>query len=234
MTRHVFITGTDTEVGKTKMSTAILTWLNHSGYRAIGMKPVAAGSLPGPDAPVNEDALALLACSASALPYADINPWLLDAPTSPDIAARLSAVDVTLAPVTRAFAACSAAADIVVVEGIGGWRVPLGPDLQTVDLVRELDLPVILVCGIRLGGINHALLSAEVILADGCELCGWIGNVIDPDYVYADESIATLEACMPAPLLGVHAWQAPDEPAVIDPRLASGLRRLWPQINHAI
>lgn len=234
MTRHVFITGTDTEVGKTKMSCAILTWLNHSGYRAVGMKPVAAGARSGSDSPVNDDALALLAHSAVELPYADINPWLLEAPTSPDIAARLSGVELTLERIAHAFATCSDAADVVVVEGIGGWRVPLGPRLQTADMVRNLDLPVILVCGIRLGGINHALLSAEVIRADGCELCGWIANIIDPDYVYADESIATLEAHMPAPLLGVHAWQPRDHTEIIDPRLASGLRRLWPQVKGAV
>ncbi len=233
MTRHVFITGTDTEVGKTRMTCAIVTWLNQSGYRAVGMKPVAAGSRPGPDGPVNDDALSLLACNASALPYAAINPWLLDAPTSPDIAARLNGMELTLEPVSRAFAACSEAADVVVVEGIGGWRVPLGPTLQTADLVRELELPVILVCGIRLGGVSHALLSAEVILADGCELCGWIANIIDPAYDYAEESITTLETHMPVPLLGVHRWQSHEQTDVIDPRLASGLRSLWPHARGA-
>ncbi|MGR9089211.1 MAG: dethiobiotin synthase [Gammaproteobacteria bacterium] len=231
MSRHVFIAGTDTEVGKTKIACAILTWLNETGYRAVGMKPVAAGSTVGTEGPVNEDALALRACSVPGLRYADTNPWLLDDPTSPDIAARLSGVSVTLEPITRAYAACSAAADVVVVEGIGGWRVPLGSRLQTADMVRHLNLPVILVCGIRLGGISHALLSAEVIIADGLELCGWIANEIDPDYAYASDSIATLEALMPAPLLGINAWQAPDDPDIIDPRLESGLLGLWPQSN---
>ena len=234
MSRHVFIAGTDTEVGKTKLTCAILTWLNNSGYRAVGMKPVAAGSVAGPDGPVNEDAIELRACSVPGLRYADTNPCLLDAPTSPDIAARLSGQSVSLEPITRAYANCSAAADVVVVEGIGGWRVPLGPQLQTADMVRQLNLPVILVCGIRLGGISHALLSAEVIVADGFELCGWIANEIDPGYAYAGESIATLEARMPAPLLGVHAWQAPGASNSIDARLESGLRRLWPQSNGVI
>ncbi len=228
MSRDVFIAGTDTEVGKTKISCLILAWLNRSGYRAVGMKPVAAGAVAGPDGPVNEDALALRACSAPGLDYTDINPWLLDDPTSPDIAARLRGVNITLEPVISAYAACRAAADVVIVEGIGGWRVPLGPQLQTADMVRRLGLPVILVCGIRLGAISHALLSAEVILADGLELCGWIANEIDPGYPYAGESIATLEARMPAPLLGVHAWQGPGDPDKIDPRLESSLRRLWP------
>ncbi len=234
MNRHVFIAGTDTEVGKTRLSSAIVTWLNRSGYRAVGMKPVAAGSRPGADGPVNDDAIALLACSAPGLHYADINPCLLEAPTSPDIAARISGVELTLEPITRAFAVCSAAADVVVVEGIGGWRVPLGPQLQSADIVRELDLRVILVCGIRLGGISHALLSAEVIVADGFELCGWIANIIDPDYVYADESIATLDVHMPAPLLGVQPWQPQNDTGTIDPQLATGLRRLWPQAQGTI
>lgn len=228
MSRHVFIAGTDTEVGKTKISCLILAWLQRSGYRAVGMKPVAAGAVAGPDGPVNEDALALRACGAAGLTYADTNPWLLDDPTSPDIAARLRGVNITLEPVISAYEACTAAADVVIVEGIGGWRVPLGPQLQTADMVRRLGLPVILVCGIRLGAISHALLSAEVILADGFELCGWIANEIDPGYAYAGESIATLEAQMPAPLLGVHAWQAPGDPDIIDQRLESSLRRLWP------
>lgn len=233
MIRHVFIAGTDTEIGKTRLSSAILSWLNRSGYRAVGMKPVAAGSRPGPAGAVNDDAVALRAHSATELAYADVNPWLLDAPTSPDIAARLSGVDITLEPIARAFAACKAAADVVVVEGIGGWRVPLGPRLRSADMVRALDLPVILVCGIRLGGISHALLSAEAILADGCNLSGWIANIVDPDYVYAEESIATLEAHMPSPLLGVQPWTPPATADEINPRLASGLRRLWPASKDA-
>jgi len=228
VTRHVFVAGTGTAVGKTFVTCAILRYLTNAGRRAIGMKPVAAGAESVDGAMKNTDALALLAHSNPQPRYEDINPWLLEQATSPDIAGRLSGIDITLAPIGDAFGVCAGLADVVLVEGIGGWRVPLSGALQTADLVRYLDLPVILVSGIHLGCINHTLLTAEVIIADGIELLGWVANVIDPSYAFQAESIATLIARMPAPLLGVCAWRENADTDMIEPQLAAGLRRVWP------
>jgi dethiobiotin synthetase len=192
------------------------------------MKPIAAGAETGGDGPFNADARALLEHSTPRLSYPDINPWLFACPTSPDIAARRAGVEITLPPIGAAFKKCCAAAEIVLVEGIGGWRVPLSNTLQSVDLVRHLNLPVILVCGIRLGCINHSLLTAECILADGIVLAGWIANVIDPIYEFRDDSIDSLRHRMPAPLIGYHAWHTGRAPGVIEHDADFGLSRLWP------
>ncbi len=161
-----FIAGTDTEVGKTVITCALLRMLIDSGHTAIGMKPVASGAERTITGLRNDDALQLIENSKPQLSYSVINPCVYLDPTSPDIAAARMGSEVELSVIDVAYQKCRAAAEIVLVEGIGGWRVPLSGTLQTVDLVRYLNLPVILVCGIRLGGINHALLSAEAIIAD--------------------------------------------------------------------
>ena len=207
-TRGVYVTGTDTGIGKTLVSTSLLAALNAAGIRAAGMKPVASGCEPTPDGLRNEDALALLAQSHGAPGYALINPFALREPIAPHIAARECGVEITLAPLDAAFAALSTNADCVVVEGVGGWCVPLSDTLMQSDLVRSLRLPVILVVGLRLGCINHALLSTRAIAADGCELIGWIGNRIDPNMLRADENIATLRQRLPAPCLGILPFAA--------------------------
>ena len=223
----IFITGTDTEVGKTVITCALLQVFHNAGRSALAMKPVAAGAQRTPDGLRNPDAQKLLAYSDPQLSYAEINPCVYADPTSPNIAARLAGESVGLEIIDTAYRACRAAAETVLVEGIGGWRVPLGDSLQTVDLVRHLDLPVILVCGLRLGCINHALLSAAAIVADGVTLLGWVANAVDPAYRYQTETIDTLKARIPAPLLGITAWHDPPEPGVIAPALEAGGRHLW-------
>ena len=203
MTRSVFVTGTDTGIGKTLVSAILLAALNDGGNRAVGMKPVASGCESTPDGLRNDDALALLAQSHGSPDYALINPFALEAPIAPHIAARESGLDITLGPIDAAFAALSTNTDCVVVEGVGGWSVPLSDTLMQSDLVRSLKLPVILVVGIRLGCISHALLSARAISEDDCELIGWIGNRIDPDMLRADENIATLRERLTVPCLGI-------------------------------
>jgi dethiobiotin synthetase len=135
--------------------------------------------------------------------YALVNLYAFAEPIAPHLAAGDAGVEIRLDPIVAAFAALSTNIDCVVIEGVGGWAVPLSPTLMQADLVRALKLPVILVVGLRLGCINHALLSARAIVDDGCKLIGWIGNRIDPEMARIDDNIATLRARLPAPCLGV-------------------------------
>ncbi len=208
MTRGVFVTGTDTGIGKTMVSATLLAALNAGGRRAVGMKPVASGCESTPDGWRNDDASALLAQSHGNPDYALVNPFALREPVAPHIAARDSGMEIVLSSIDAAFAALSTNIDCVIVEGVGGWSVPLSDTLMQSDLVRSLKLPVILVVGIRLGCINHALLSARAIVADECELIGWIGNLIDPTMLRVDENIATLRERISAPCLGILPFAA--------------------------
>lgn len=177
-----YVTGTDTGAGKSFASAVLLHALRRGGATAVGMKPVASGCETTPAGLRNEDALALIAASDPRPDYAQVNPWALPEPTAPQIAAARAGVRVTLPPIETAFAQLRAMAEHVVVEGVGGWLAPLADDLEQADLVRALDLPVILVVGLRLGCLNHARLTARAIEADGCRLAGWIGSRIDPDF----------------------------------------------------
>lgn len=203
MTRGLFVGGTDTGIGKTCASTALLHALRARGLRASGMKPVASGCHATPDGLRNEDAEALLAASDPVPAYADCNPFALAEPIAPHIAARLSGVEIDLARVRAAYLRIAQGADRVVVEGVGGWAVPLSGDAMQADLVRALGLPVVLVVGLRLGCINHALLSARAIAADGCRLAGWVANRVDPALAFAEANLHTLRSRIEAPLLGV-------------------------------
>jgi len=200
--RSVYITGTDTGIGKTVVSAAWLNALRATGVRAVGMKPVASGCEATAHGWRNEDALALQAASLPSPPYGDVNPYALPLPLAPELAARDAGIEVALAPIVAAHGRLQALADVVVVEGVGGWAAPLSASLTQLDLVRALDLPVVLVVGLRLGCINHALLSARAILADGCRLLGWIGNAVDRGMACREEHRAMLGARLAAPCLG--------------------------------
>ncbi len=167
------------------------------------MKPVASDSAPTAQGLRNEDALALQAASSPAVAYAQVNPVALREPLSPHLAAAHAGVQITLAPLRTAFEQLCMSHQRVVVEGIGGWMVPLAPGLRTSQLPHRWQLPVILVVGLRLGCLNHAMLSARAILADGCQLLGWVGNHIDPAMDAQAENLATLRELLPAPCLGV-------------------------------
>jgi dethiobiotin synthetase len=210
-----FVSGTDTGIGKTHASCALLMALRARGLRATGMKPVASGSRVTAEGLRNEDAEALIAASDPVPGYDDCNPLAFEPPIAPHLAALLAGRPITLAPLLLARARLAADADRVVVEGVGGWAVPFSDTLDQADLVRALGLPVVLVVGLRLGCLNHALLSARAILADGCRLAGWIANRIDPEMALADDNIATLRARIDAPLLGIlpHAPLAASAPS---------------------
>lgn len=200
---NYFITGTDTGIGKTAVTCGLLDALSASGKRVAGMKPVAAGT----DATgCNEDVTALLACSMPGLAPRTVNPYVFKAPTAPSIAATLERRSVEWIPLNVAYHTLSAAAEVVLVEGVGGWRVPLGEDLPQADLPRRWSLPVILVAGIRLGAINHTLLTVEAIRNDGCTLFAWIANVIDSSYPYVEDTIATLRTRIDAACLARIPW----------------------------
>jgi dethiobiotin synthetase len=215
----VFVTGTDTGVGKTLASCALLHAWRARGHRVAGMKPLASGSEPIDGAWRNEDALALQAASDPRPAYADVNPYALPNPLAPELAARDAGVDVALPPIVAAYERLGRNADALVVEGVGGWAAPLAPTLWQADLVRALDLPVVLVVGLRLGCLNHAILSARAIAADGCRLAGWIASDVDPAMQRADDNMALLAGRLDAPCWGRLPHSASPDPA----RLASAL-----------
>ena len=198
-----FVTGTDTEIGKTLVSSAILHKLAASGVRACGMKPVAAGAELRDGELHNDDADMLVAAGNVHLPSSITTPYMLREPAAPHIAAALENVTIESAPIIAAFAEIQAASDAVVVEGVGGFRVPFNDNFDSADLAAQLNLPVILVVGMRLGCISHALLTVEAIVARGLVLAGWVANTADPDMRFYDENIEALAARIPAPLLGV-------------------------------
>lgn len=202
-----FVTGTDTEIGKTWCSLGLIARLQQDGQRVAAMKPVASGCEVTPDGLRNDDAQKLQMQASVQLPYELVNPYAFQPAIAPHIAAEESGRRITLPGITDAFNHVRTEADYTIVEGVGGWRVPLNEEQTVADLARALGLPVILVVGLRLGCINHALLSAEAIRADGCTLAGWIGNGVDPEMAQQANNIHTLEKWLDAPLLGVVPYQ---------------------------
>lgn len=200
MKHAYFIAGTDTEIGKTHAACALLHAFRAQGLSALGMKPVAAGV---DAAGVNEDVAALVAASSFAAPPERVNPYCFADPIAPHIAAREAGATIAAAPVLAAFAELGRQADVVVVEGVGGFLVPLADGFDAADLAAALALPLILVVGMRLGCLNHALLTQEAIRARGLRLAGWIANRVDPQMSRFDENLATLQTRLDAPLLGV-------------------------------
>jgi dethiobiotin synthetase len=193
MSGGLFITGTDTGVGKTVVARLIVRSLVASGVRVAVMKPVAAGSRMTEQGLRNDDALGLMADCNVVMPYATVNPYCLSAPVSPHLAAREMGVSIELRTIQHHFRALQAAADYVIVEGAGGWLAPLNDSQFVADLAVALELPVMLVVGLRLGCLNHALLSAAAIRQRGTPLAGWIANHIDRDFARMHENLSTLE-----------------------------------------
>lgn len=202
MTLRFYITGTDTGIGKTVASTALLHALRARGLRAVGMKPVASGCERIGGVWRNEDAIALQEASDPRPDYADVNPYALPAATAPELAAREAGIAIALPPIVDAYSRLAAQADAVVVEGVGGWAAPLSAQLDQRDLIRVLDLPVVMVVGLRLGCINHARLTAQAIAVDGARLIGWVGNDIDPALAQADAYFDLLQPRLAVPCLG--------------------------------
>ncbi|AZG12812.1 dethiobiotin synthase [Cupriavidus pauculus] len=205
-----FVTGTDTGVGKTHATATLLHALHGAGYSTVGMKPVAAGGEWLDDRWQNDDVDQLRAAGSVIVPQEEMCPFFFRTPASPHLAAALEGERITRGPIRDALEVLRRKADAVVVEGVGGFVVPLDVGAvrwTTADLAVMLDLPVIMVVGVRLGCLSHAMLTAEAVRARGLKLAGWIANRIDPDMLLPTENIVTLQDALDAPLLGELPWQ---------------------------
>ncbi|MEN3258894.1 dethiobiotin synthase [Sodalis endosymbiont of Spalangia cameroni] len=206
MTKRYFITGTDTDIGKTLAACALLQAAARAGYRAAGYKPVASGCEPTPAGPRNGDALALMANGNVALAYHQVNPLAFIEPTSPHLASRDEGRPIAAAELSAGLRALETAADWLVIEGAGGWFTPLGETLSYADWVAAEGLPVILVVGMKLGCINHALLTALAVRQAGLRLVGWIANHPAPTSHRPQDYLTALQERLEAPLLGEIPW----------------------------
>lgn len=216
MSAGFFVTGTDTDVGKTTIAAGLLRAARLAGLSTAAVKPLASGCEAGADGLRNSDALALLAECSLPLSYAEVNPFAFAPAIAPHLAAREAGVPLKVEALAAAVQAVLAQqADFTLVEGAGGWRVPLDGQATLAELPVALDLPVILVVGVRLGCINHALLTAEAIARDGLRLAGWVANVLDPQTSRLDDNLRTLTERLAAPCLGrVPRLQQADAAAV--------------------
>jgi len=214
-----FITGTDTGVGKTVITLGLMQLLQDRGLRVVAMKPVASGCERTAAGLRNADAMALRQQASVRLEYDRVNPYAFEPACAPHIAADRAGVRIDIGAIRTGFDALREQAEMVLVEGIGGWRVPLNDRETVADLAARLELGVILVVGIRLGCLNHALLTAAAIAASGLELAGWVANRLPPAPEFGDENISTLKSNICAPLLGI----TPALPTVTPPAVARSL-----------
>lgn len=206
MKQAYFITGTDTGVGKTLVTSALLHALAGQGCKVAGIKPVAAGCLLQDGRLLSEDAAQLAAASNVKLPAAIANPYALEPPVAPHIAARQAGVELDLEVMLQACEAAAGSVDCLLVEGVGGFRVPFSDAADSADLAVRLGLPLVMVVGMRLGCINHALLTAEAIASRGLRLAGWVANRIDPGMLVFEDNLEALGRRLGAPCLGVIPW----------------------------
>ncbi len=215
----LFVTGTDTGVGKTLAGCVLLHRLRARGLRALGMKPVAAGVEPTPDGPANADVVALRAASSWPAPLKQVNPYCFEPPVAPHLAAAQAGVRIEIEPIRQAFEALRASADAIVVEGVGGFLVPLNEREDAGHLAAALALPVVLVVGMRLGCLNHALLTQQAVASRGLRLAGWIANSIDPQMARFEDNLQALRERIDAPLLGVLPYRPAADPSAFELRL---------------
>jgi dethiobiotin synthetase len=219
MVSSLFVTGTDTGVGKTLAACVLLHHLRRRGLRALGMKPVAAGVEPSPQGPVNPDVVLLRRASSWPAPLDQVNPYLFEPPIAPHLAASAAGMRIQIPRIVQAFQALRSGADVIVVEGVGGFLVPLNEQEDAGDLAVALALPVVLVVGLRLGCLNHAQLSQQAIVARSLRLAGWIANSIDPRMARFEENLQALRERIDAPLLGVMPHREAPDPASFELQL---------------
>ncbi|EIJ43398.1 dethiobiotin synthase [Beggiatoa alba B18LD] len=211
MRKPLIITGTDTEIGKTYCSVKLIQMLVQEGLRVASMKPVATGCYMTPAGLRNDDALQLQSACNVTIPYEWLNPYAFEPPIAPHIAASIVCQNIELTHILHCYEHIKKLADVVIIEGVGGWRVPFNQHDSLKNIAKHLDANIILVVGLRLGCINHALLTAECIQQDGISLAGWIANQIDNQYS-AQTTINTLRNTIAAPLLASIPYQQPHEP----------------------
>lgn len=214
--RGIFVTGTDTGVGKTLVACCLLEILSAAGIRTGAFKPVAAGARHTSEGWRNEDAERLIEHSSAAFDYAEVNPVTLPDAVAPHIAAARAGMDLEIPPLLRAYQAMGRRAECIVTEGAGGWLVPLGRGETMADLATAIGSPVLLVVGLRLGCLNHALLTVEAVRRRGLEVAGWVGNCLDPAMPELDANVATLDDVLGAPRLGLVPWiEAEDHASLV-------------------
>lgn len=201
MADSVFITGTDTGIGKTWFTLSLMRLLKERAHKVLGMKPIASGAELENGKLINDDARLIMGACSKEVKYDLINPIIFEPPVSPNIAATMSNEQVELNKIVACYKALESQCEKLVVEGVGGWRVPISEKLSLVDMVKTLKLPVVLVVGLRLGCINHAILTAEAIKKDGLSLIGWVGNYIEQDYLCVDETIMTINSAIDRPCI---------------------------------
>jgi dethiobiotin synthetase len=223
----LFVTGTDTGAGKTVVAAAIIRSLAASDLRVAGMKPVSAGSRHTRDGLRNDDALALIQAANVVAAYEVVNPYCFAAPIAPHIAARDTGVVIDIELIRERFNTLASTADCVVVEGAGGWLAPIGPAQTMADVAAALALPVVLVVALRLGCLNHALLTARALAGHGAGLAGWIGNSIDPDFKRAADNVAALAQLLGAAPVAVLPY-APQAIDILDLPPGAALRLMAP------
>ena len=196
---NFFITGTDTEIGKTWFTVSLMAMLKKNGFSVMGMKPFATGATTTKEGLINEDARLIMQSCSKPVPYDLINPFVCEQPAAPTIAAKGESVSIDLDQIIKNYNTLKSMADVVVVEGIGGWRVPITDEYYLSEFVKRLDLSVILVVGIRLGCINHAILTEEAIRSDGHDLCGWASNRLDRVYSHGKETVKIIKKRLNCP-----------------------------------
>ncbi len=233
MNSGFFIAGTDTGVGKTWFTVQLMQHLIECGYQVGGMKPISSGAEWEGDRLINEDAQYILENCSESVDYELVNPAVYEPPVAPAIAAEISGQPIDFDSIMQAYDQLYENNDVVVVEGVGGWRVPVDAERQMSELVQSMQLPVILVIGLRLGCMNHALLSAESIQQDGIPIFGWVISELDKDYLLKDESIAMFESALGSPMLAelphVNAGKPADAVLNIDSaRISEFLQRSAP------
>lgn len=227
--KPLFVTGTDTGVGKTRVATALLTAFAQRGLRVAGMKPVAAGLRLTPQGSQNDDAFALRAASTARVRAEDVNPYAFGPAIAPHIAAGEEGRTIEMAVLEHAFERLALVADAVVIEGAGGWLTPLSDETTLADFAAIIGADVILVVGLRLGCLNHALLTAHAVRSRGLHLAGWVGNAIDPAFERPQANISTLHARLAAPCLGLLTYRPRTTPTqtaallTVDSVLKAGL-----------
>jgi dethiobiotin synthetase len=219
----LFVTGTDTGVGKTAVTLGIMRGLQRRGRKVVAMKPIASGCARTGEGLRNDDALQLQAQASVQLPYEQINPYAFAPPIAPHVAAVEAGIEMRIQTVLERYHAMPADTDCVLVEGVGGWLVPLGRDRTLEDLATGLALPVVLVVGIRLGCLNHALLTRRAVVASGLSLAGWVANVVDAAMERTRENVETLRQRLPAPFLGQIPYLADPRPGAVADYLDTSL-----------
>lgn len=220
-----FVTGTDTEVGKTFISQTIMHIYEQKRKTCVGYKPVASGSVITPEGLRNEDAVCLQNASTFTLKYDEVNPYAFEEAVAPHLAAQRARREICLKSIADGYEKLlRKQADLTVVEGAGGWRLPIGNRTFMSDFVRDYQIPVILVVGVRLGCINHACMTAEVIKQDGLNIAGWVANHVDAEMPFLTENIKTLRDHIDAPFLG-------EVPLVKSPRDAADYLDISPLLH---